>query len=395
MTRAGRKPPPAREPLQRLAAGLPATWYHDPAHYARELEAFWYERWLAVAREEELPAAGHYRAVEVGTQSIFVVRGEDRRLRAFHNTCRHRGSILCTAAQGSFARNRIVCPYHAWTYDLGGRLIATPRRMPTPDFDPAKLALYEVAVGTWGGFVFVHLGGRKAPPLAETLGELPERFARYGFGGLRIGKRIVADVQANWKFLAENFSECFHCPPVHPELCRIVTAYRDAGAWGLRRDARGGAVPEATPEYQAGARTLTLDGTATIAPFRGLNEAELRTLYVPAMLPPNLFLNVQPDYVNAHLMFPTGPASVRIVYDWLFEPEAMATPGFDLDHYVALWDITNKQDARNCEWQQRGTRSREFRHGHFVPQEFDCHRFAQWVRRALRARPAKRRAGRA
>jgi Rieske 2Fe-2S family protein len=117
------------------------------------------------------------------------------------------------------------------------------------------------------------------------------------------------------------------------------------------------------------------------------------------MLPPNLFLNVHPDYVNAHLMFPTGPESVRIVYDWLFEPEAMASASFDLEHYVALWDITNKQDARNCEWQQRGTRSREFRHGHFVPQEFDCHRFAQWVRSALRAKPSplarRLRAGRA
>jgi Rieske 2Fe-2S family protein len=395
MKRAGRKAAPAREPLQRLEAGLPASWYRDPEHYRRELEAFWYGRWIAVAREEEIPGPGDYRVAEIGTQSIVVVRGADGTLRAFHNTCRHRGSILCTAAQGSFARNRIVCPYHAWTYDLGGRLIATPRRMPTPDFDPEKLGLYAVAVGAWGGFVFVHLAGRKAPPLAEALGELPEQFARYGFAGLRSARRIVVDVHANWKLLAENFAECFHCPPVHPELCRIVTAYRDAGAWGLHRDARGGALPEATPEYRAGAQTLTLDGTATIAPFRGLNDAERRTLYVPAMLPPNLFLNVHPDYVNAHLMFPTGPESVRIVYDWLFEPEATASPGFDLDHYVALWDLTNRQDARNCEWQQRGTRSREFRHGHFVPQEFDCHRFAQWVRRGLRARPAKRRTGRA
>jgi Rieske 2Fe-2S family protein len=395
MKRAGRKAAPAREPLQRLEAGLPASWYRDPEHYRRELEAFWYGRWIAVAREEEIPGPGDYRVAEIGTQSIVVVRGADGTLRAFHNTCRHRGSILCTAAQGSFARNRIVCPYHAWTYDLGGRLIATPRRMPTPDFDPEKLGLYAVAVGAWGGFVFVHLAGRKAPPLAEALGELPEQFARYGFAGLRSARRIVVDVHANWKLLAENFAECFHCPPVHPELCRIVTAYRDAGAWGLHRDARGRAVPEATPEYKAGAQTLTLDGTATIAPFRGLNDAERRTLYVPAMLPPNLFLNVHPDYVNAHLMFPTGPESVRIVYDWLFEPEATASPGFDLDHYVALWGLTNRQDARNCEWQQRGTRSREFRHGHFVPQEFDCHRFAGWVRRGLRARPAKRRTGRA
>jgi Rieske 2Fe-2S family protein len=224
MKRAGRKAAPAREPLQRLEAGLPASWYRDPEHYRRELEAFWYGRWIAVAREEEIPGPGDYRVAEIGTQSIVVVRGADGTLRAFHNTCRHRGSILCTAAQGSFARNRIVCPYHAWTYDLGGRLIATPRRMPTPDFDPEKLGLYAVAVGAWGGFVFVHLAGRKAPPLAEALGELPEQFARYGFAGLRSARRIVVDVHANWKLLAENFAECFHCPPVHPELCRIVTA---------------------------------------------------------------------------------------------------------------------------------------------------------------------------
>ncbi len=390
MRRGGRKSARAREPLRRLEAGLPASWFHAPAHYQRELEVCWYDRWIAVARAEEIQGAGDYRVVEVGTQSVFVVRGEDSALRAFHNTCRHRGSILCAATQGSFARHRIVCPYHAWTYDLAGRLIATPRRMPTPDFDPQRLSLYEVAVAAWGGFVFIHLAGRKAPPLAAALGNLPARFERYGLEGLRIGKRIVADVHANWKFIAENFSECFHCPPVHPELCRIVTAYRDAGAWGLHRDARGRAVPETTPEYQAGAQTLTLDGTAKIAPFRGLNDAERRTLYVPAMLPPGLFLNVHPDYVNAHLMFPTGPESVRIVYDWLFEPEALARPGFDLEHYVALWEVTNKQDARNCEWQQRGTRSRAFRHGHFVPQEFDCHRFAEWVRSALRARGPRR-----
>jgi Rieske 2Fe-2S family protein len=111
----------------------------------------------------------------------------------------------------------------------------------------------------------VNLAGRKARPLAESLGSLPERFTRHGFDALRVGKRIVADVNANWKLLVENFSECFHCPPVHPELCRIVTAYRDAGAWGLHRDANGLPLPESQPEYKAGARTLTLDGTARLA----------------------------------------------------------------------------------------------------------------------------------
>ena len=373
-----------REPLRRVAAGLPAFWYFDAAHYARELDAFWYRRWIVACREEEIAQPGSWRVVRIATQAVVVLRNDDGQLRAFHNTCRHRGSILCTTEQGSFARGRIVCPYHAWTYDLEGRLIATPRRIPTPDFDPDAFSLFDVAVDTWGGFVFVNLAGRESMPLADTLGELPERFARYDFGALRIGKRIVADVQANWKLLAENFSECFHCPPVHPELCRIVTAYRDAGAWGLRRDADGTPVAESQPEFKAGASTLTLDGTARLPPFRGLNSHERITLYVPFLAPPNLFLNVHPDYVNAHIMFPTGPQSVRIVYDWLFEPQHLPLSEADLEHYVALWEVTNRQDARNCEWQQQGLQSRPFQNGVYVPQEFDCERFARWVRDGLR-----------
>src|SRR4030095_2700594 len=103
--------------------------------------------------------------------------------------------------------------------------------------------LFDVCVDTWGGFVFVSLARGKG-----TAG-LQEKYKNYKFENLRIGKRIVADVRANWKLLAENFSECFHCPPVHPELCRVVTAYQEAGAWGLRKSERS--------EYKAGAATLT------------------------------------------------------------------------------------------------------------------------------------------
>lgn len=366
---------PGREPLARLESGLPGAWYRDRAHYERELETFWYGRWVAVGREEEIPSPGDWRTVRIGTQSILLVRSASGAISAFHNVCRHRGSALCTAEKGSFTRGRIVCPYHAWTYDLQGRLIGTPRRMDTPDFRAGDFPLYRVAAESWGGFLFVHLGA-EPPPLAETLGNRPARFERYRFHDLRIGKRIVADVHANWKLLAENFSECFHCPPVHPELCAVVTAYQEAGAWGLR----GG---ESKPEYRPGAVTLTLDGSARLPPFSDLGEAERNTLYIADMVLPNLFLNVHPDYVNAHLMFPTGPESVRLVYDWLFEAHHLPLDAEDLEHYVALWEITNAQDARNCEWQQQGLQSRAFTHGVYVPQEFDAHRFAQWVRSGL------------
>jgi Rieske 2Fe-2S family protein len=371
----------ARKALERLEAGLPAHWYHDPAQHRRELEAFWYRGWVAACREEEIPAAGDWVTVRIGSQSLVVLRNEAG-IKAFHNTCRHRGSILCEKDSGKFARGRIVCPYHAWTYDLDGRLVGTPRRMQTPDFDAQDFPLFEVSVATWGGFVFIDLS-RPAALRAPAV-ELGEKLKNYGFQNLRIGKRIVADVKANWKLLAENFAECFHCPPVHPELCRVVTAYQEAGAWGLAAEF------SSRPEYQQGATTLTLDGTSRLPAFAGLSEQEKQTLYVAETLPPNLFLNIQPDYVNSHLVFPTGPESVRIVYDWLFEPRHLPLSAADLRHYVALWEVTNAQDARNCEWQQQGLHALPFEHGHYVPQEFDAHRFAQWIRKGLSGKSASR-----
>lgn len=370
-----------RKALEKLEPGLPASWYRDPAHYRRELECFWYRRWIAVAREEELASPGDWRVVRIGSQQVVLVKGPEGAIRAFHNTCRHRGSVLCTAESGSFRRSRIVCPYHAWSYDLEGRLVATPRRMETPDFRMEDFPLHAVASDAWGGYLFVNVAAN-APPLSSQTEDAAKKFARYAFENLRIGKRIVAEVKANWKLLCENFSECLHCPPVHPELCRVMSAYRQAGAWGLDEAHTVG------PEYAPGAQTLTMDGRSRIPAFAGLNEIERKTVYVPEMLPPNLFLNVQPDYVNAHMMFPTGPESVRIVYDWLFEPRSLPIAGDDLAHYVALWEITNRQDARNCEWQQAGLHARAFAHGVYVPQEFDVHRFAQWVREGLdRAQP--------
>jgi Rieske 2Fe-2S family protein len=372
-----------RVALGRLEPSIPARYYYDPAHYERELEVFWYGMWVMAGREEEVPAPRDYKVLRIGTQSIVLLRDLDGRLRAFHNTCRHRGSILCTEERGRLAGRRLVCPYHTWTYGLDGQLVATPRQMDSPDFDRAAYPLFQVAVGTWGGFVFVNLAGERAAPLAGALGDLPDRFKDYGFADLRIGKRIVMDVKANWKLLFENFSECFHCPPVHPELCEIATLFADAGAWDLRRDAGGNPVPSARPRYKPGAATLTMDGTARIPPFKGLSEEQRANLYQSQIMRPNLFLNVHPDYVNSHQMLPTGPESVRMIYDWLFEPESMERPEFDLDHYVALWDLTNRQDARNCEWQQEGLHARPFVHGSFVPQEHGCHQFNQWVLESL------------
>ena len=369
--------------LEQIQRGIPPHYLYDADHYQRELDAFWYSMWMNVGREEEIPNPRDYIVKTIGDQNIVVTRDLKGQLRAFHNTCRHRGSILCTEDKGKFEGGSIVCPYHAWTYSLEGDLIATPHQLESADFDMAEYSLYDVAIGTWAGYIFVNLAGKDAAPLETALGGMPSRFANYRMEELRIGKRIVLDVKANWKLLFENFAECFHCPTVHPELCTIVEQYWEGGAWGIREDANGNLAPELSREYMPGAKSLTLDGSSMLSPFKGLNEAELATLYTAGVVPPNFFINVHPDYLNTHQMFPTGPESVRMIYDWLFEPEAMEQKDFDLDFMVELWDVTNRQDARNCEWQQAGVRSRRFTGSNFVPQERGPWRINQWVLQTL------------
>ena len=146
--------------LERTTESLPSRWYYDPAQHARELEAIWYRDWVCVGREEELREAGDYFVAAVGDESLVVTRDRDGRLHAFHNTCRHRGSRLCTVPRGRFAGGRIVCPYHAWSYALSGELLATPKMELPRDFRREEHALYAVHVDTWGGFLFVNLDRR-------------------------------------------------------------------------------------------------------------------------------------------------------------------------------------------------------------------------------------------
>ena len=369
--------------LETTKKGFPGKYLYDPDHYERELEVFYYNMWVAVGRTDEVPNPRDYKTFTVGRQNVMVVRDLKGELGAFHNTCRHRGSILCTEETGSFQGGSIVCPYHAWTYSLDGGLIATPHQLESADFDMTDYSLYNVAVDTWAGFLFLNLAGDKAPPLSSVLGNMPSRFENYHMENLRLGKRIVLDVKANWKLLFENFAECFHCPTVHPEYCSIVVSDSDGGQWGIKEDEFGNAIEEIGSRYLSGAATMTMDGTSEIPPFRGLTEEERDIIYTGGVIRPNLFLNIHPDYINSHIMFPTGPESVRMVYDWLFEAESMELPDFNLDKYVEMWDITNRQDARNCQWQQSGIRSNRFESSIFVPQEFGPHNFNEWVVQCL------------
>jgi len=369
-----------------LEQTLPSSWYCDARIFKLEKERIFAREWLCVGREEDVAAPGDYKLLDVLGESILLVRNARGALRAFYNVCRHRGAQLCRiagaapvpglAVQGGVtARRNIVCPYHQWTYDLDGRLIAAPHMSGTPGFDKASVSLYPVAVDTWGGFVFLHLTPDEAKPLRTQLGEIAERIARYPLSALRIGHSIRYEVAANWKALCENYNECYHCGGVHPELCAVVPAFRVAGGATRSSQLQDGQPPGVQPldwtrgiAHREGAYTFTHSGTTKRRPFPGLNEDE-RTRHKGEVIYPNLFVSLACDHVAAFILEPRAAERTDITCHFLFEPESMAQPDFDPNDAVEFWDITNRQDWIICESVQRGMQSRMHTHGYYAPME--------------------------
>jgi len=289
------------------------------------------------------------------------VRGKDARVRAFYNVCRHRGTRLCSEERGRFAAG-ITCPYHGWTYGLDGALASAPLMGEIAWFDKADYPLHPAALEEWEGFLFVHLEPRSAPPLADALRPLSGRFAPWRLSELVPARRIEYDVRANWKLLFQNFSECYHCPPVHPALARL-SHYR-SGA----NDLRDGGLLGGYMVINEGTDSLTATGRLCGRPIPGLPPEEMRRVYYYSIFP-SLFLTLQPDFVMATRLSPVAADRTRVVAEWLFLPESLAETGFDPADAAELWDLTNRQDWRMCELAQEGVSSRAYRPGLYSADE--------------------------
>lgn len=333
---------------------LPGAYYCSEEIFRQEIERIFYERWLCIGRADQIPEPGDYFVQRVGEESLVIARGQDGVARAFYNVCRHRGSRLCADPSGHFASS-ISCPYHAWSYALDGRLMGAPHMRGVPGFNTAEHSLYPAALETWHGFLFLNLA--KTPePLAAQFAPFSEKLTRWELSGLRTARRIEYTVQANWKLLFENFSECYHCPLVHPEL-NALSHYRSGFNDFVEGIFLGGPM-----EMNRKGASLTMSGNRC-APIIGQVAGEdLDRIYYYTLFP-NLFLSLHPDYVMFHTLWPQTPDRTQITCEWLFDPAALAQPGFDPDDAVAFWDRTNQQDWRICEGVQQGVSSRAYSPG--------------------------------
>ncbi|GLW51897.1 (2Fe-2S) ferredoxin [Streptomyces sp. NBRC 14336] len=362
-----------------LIATLPGSAYTDPAVFAQEQEHIFEALWFCVARASELDRPGAFRTVDVGRESILVTRARDQSIRAYFNVCRHRGARLCTEESGEVKR-AFQCPYHAWTYGLDGKLVAAPNLTKMPDVSRTEYGLTGVHVREWLGYVWVCLAENPPPFEQVVIGDVVERLGdvesieHYGIEDLKVGRRITYDVQANWKLIVENFMECYHCATIHPELTEVLPEFADG--YAAQYYVGHGA------EFGDGIQGFTVDGSEGLDRIPGVAEEQDRRYYAITVRP-QVFINLVPDHVIFHRMYPVAVDRTVVECDWLYLPHVVES-GKDVSRSVELFHRVNQQDFDACERTQPGMSSRTYaKGGVLVPSEHHIGAFHEWVNERL------------
>ncbi len=363
---------------------LPAKAYFDQTWYEQERAAIWAKNWIYVARRDSFTART-IRKVDIADDSILIACDEAGRLSAFHNTCRHRGAALCSSDQQDYSGRLIRCPNHAWAYDNDGALVSTGFATPTGDFDKRQHSLFAVAMRDWNGCIFVCLA--EAPPAFKPdLGQ--DALDNWPMAQLVTGHVLEKHLACNWKVFWENYNECLHCPGIHPSLSDMVPIYRK----GLMSEPEDPSYVPGRPQGSAlkqGACSWTVNGKACGLEFPDLTRAQRATAHNFVTLYPTAYLVAHVDYVRIVSLLPLGPEQTQLRAEWLFSPQTLAHPDFDLASVTDFATTVLLEDGDACEMNQRGLRSSRYKAGRLMPQEFDIFAFHQWVRAQLDPKAAK------
>jgi Rieske 2Fe-2S family protein len=363
--------------MQRSARGqhtLGRDYFVSAEIYRTEQERIFHRSWLLAGHVSQLANPGSYFVFPVDDESVLVLRDAGGEIRAFHNLCRHRGSRLCQESAGTLG-TAIQCPYHAWTYRLDGGLRAAPNMTEIAGFDRDDYSLLPVALENWQGFLFVNLS-QEAEPFNAALPGLSERFEAWRLPELQSVHQTVYLVEANWKLFFHNYSECYHCPTVHPHLNKL-TPYRNTENDLDEGPVLGGPMWMSNPEG-----SMTMNGERCAPVFSELSSEQRSRVYYYTLFP-SAFLSLHPDYVLVHRAQRLGIGRTRILCDWYFHPDAASLVDFDPQPAIDFWDLTNRQDWELCANAYRGVISEAWTPGPYSDLESQLAAFDRQYLRAL------------
>ncbi|SFD68516.1 aromatic ring-hydroxylating oxygenase subunit alpha [Roseivivax sediminis] len=382
---------------------LARPFYTDPGLYEVDLARIWYRDWLMTAVSAEIPKTGNYVTRQIGAYSVIVVRGADGIARAFHNSCRHRGSRICSAAKGS--NPKLVCPYHQWTYELDGRLLWA--RDMGEDFDASRHGLKPVACEEAAGMIMICLADNP-PDIAPFRAQAEAYAGPHGLKDCKVAYQSSIVEQGNWKLVMENNRECYHCAGSHPSLCR--TFPEDPKVFGTNPKEQAPVLRDHIAKCEAAglpskfmmapdaqwrfiripflgnAASYTMDGKPAVSRRVGrvsIDDAGSCLAYhYPSSW--NHFLS---DQGLVFRMTPISPTQTEVSTTWLVHKDAVEGVDYDLERLTEVWIHTNDEDRAIVEENQRGVNSPAYEPGPYSPQhEAGVIAFVDWYARTLQER---------
>ena len=392
---------------RRPGFSLEQAFYIDPDFYRLDLELVWYRDWLFVGHDCEIARPGSFLTVQVGDYPVVVVRGRDGQIRAFHNSCRHRGSRVCTTEKGTSAR--LVCPYHQWTYDLDGSLVFA--RQMADGFDKAEFGLKRVACESVAGYVFICLA-RQPADFAPFRAMMEPYFQPHRLTKARVAHETTIVEKGNWKLVWENNRECYHCAGNHPELCKTfpeaptVTGVNGADSdpemlahWAkceadglasrIRIDDAGQFRATRAPLLRD-AVSYTMTGKRAVA--KNLSDAVSADRIGTLMLYhyPTTWNHVLGDHAVTFRVLPISPTETAVTTKWLVHKDAVEGVDYDLKTLIHVWMETNDEDRRIVEENAFGIRSPAYEPGPYSElHEGGVIQFVDWYARFMAPRLAE------
>lgn len=384
---------------------LAQPFYSDALIFERDMQRVFQQHWLFVGHVSRLRRQGDFFLFTIGAESIIVVRGKEEQLHALFNVCRHRGSRICLQPQGN--RRTLVCPYHAWTYALNGKLLSAPA-MPA-GFDASEFSLRPCHVRVVEGLIFICMA--KKPPEFDSAFRDWEQFLKpHGLARAKIAKSLTWEVNANWKLVVENFGECYHCGPAHPEYCSVMAhALPDThrarrpvesfakltARWEEKARQLGnlaGRVPQDPDAVHVCVRIPIREGFLTqsadgkpVAPLMG-SFREYDGGYTGGRIYPVNYFVASCDHAVIPRFTPLGPQRTEVEMIWLVHKDAVENRDYDLQKLTWLWKVTTDQDKKIVDDNQAGVNSLAYRPGPYSMTEQGLTRFTAWYLQQIQQR---------
>jgi Rieske 2Fe-2S family protein len=381
---------------------LARDFYTNPAIFERDMERMLLRHWFCAGHVSSIPRPGDYLVVDLGQESVIIVRTLTDEVRALLNVCRHRGSRLCSGRSGKAQSARLTCPYHAWTYDLDGNLLVA-RQMPE-SFRRTDMSLKTLLVRVMEGLIFTTFAkdpldlGIAADALARSAGV-------HGWATAKVAHREMYSIRANWKLAVENYTECYHCTPAHPEFAKRHVYARPAElneelerAGRTRAAALGIVVPDidqygcaAGPGRESvavmrsalhdGIVSATDDGRSVARLMGSFSAPDGNSTYFD-IGPISDFL-AYPDHGVIYRFIPRTVDHTEMEVIWLVHQDAVEDVDYDVERLTWLWKTTSAQDKKIVEMNQAGVNSRYFEPGPYSLQETYSARFVDWYLKEL------------